>query len=356
MFSAAPTSIARPPARLWLVLLLAAGASQWACPAYLLSAVGPTTGHEELQSRPLEEGAVLTCDGAFCDSFKVQREFDQKRKPGVFLALLGAEAVGSAILIANSARIARDDKAGRVSPDNDSRYGWNKNAAILACTATVFDGIFGLIGWGGDSFDRIFKDERLDKRAQVKWRGTRSRVELPDLKSADGNDVLARFSVQKVFDINGLKSGQAEPFEVKKDMKMVALPFTVGDVKRSEDDRRQLRLLLFRTVRGAAGASKPALLDLMSEETVNLLLVGQNLVDKVCAGELCNLETARAAQADLLITGVIAPVGDKLKLTLQLEQTKDGKILSSAQALGASDAELDTEARRAAAELMEVLK
>jgi hypothetical protein len=339
------------------VLLLVAGASQWACPAYTFSGLGPSTGHEEIESRPAEEGAVLSCNGAFCDSFTVRRDFDQRRRPGVFLAVLGAEAVASAVLISNAARISRDDKAGLVNPANDSRYTWNRNAAIAACTATVIDGIFGLVGWGGDSFDRIFRDEHLDQRGQVQWRRTKARVELADLKSQDGKDILARFSVKKVFDLNGLKPGQAEAFPVRAGMKLVTLQFETGGVTGlSEAERKRLRLLLYGTVRAALGEHKPAALDLMSDDQRNLILSTIGTLEKAGCGDQCNLETAKQVQADLLVTGVIDSVGGKLKLRLQLDETKDGKILAQALAEGSGEADLDREARRAATDLMEALK
>src|SRR5258708_5404834 len=70
-----------------------------------------------------------------------------------------------------------------------------------------------------------------------------------------------------------------------------------------------------------------------------------------CEGE-CEVDTGRRMGADQNVSGEIQKVGTRYKLTLRLHDTHEGRLLASTQASGRTIDELDTEAQRAAQELL----
>lgn len=88
-------------------------------------------------------------------------------------------------------------------------------------------------------------------------------------------------------------------------------------------------------------------IDVITRENLLTLLqsTGRKLED--CEGE-CEVETGRRIGADLIVSGEIQKVGTRIKMTLRLHRTADGKLLGTAIASGHSVDELDEDAQRAA--------
>ncbi|HUJ26011.1 MAG TPA: DUF2380 domain-containing protein [Myxococcales bacterium] len=103
-------------------------------------------------------------------------------------------------------------------------------------------------------------------------------------------------------------------------------------------------------VRGAALKSQPQL-EVITRENLIVLLQSSGRDLSNCEGE-CEVDTGRRIGADLIVSGEIQKVGTKYKLTLRLHDTRQGRLLASSQASGATIDELDGDAQRAAAELM----
>jgi TolB-like protein len=103
-------------------------------------------------------------------------------------------------------------------------------------------------------------------------------------------------------------------------------------------------------VRTAALKAQPQL-QVMTRENLLVLLQasGKDLAN--CEGE-CEVDTGRRIGADQIVSGEIQKVGTKYKLTLRLHDTHEGRLLASTQASGKTIDELDTDAQRAAQELL----
>jgi len=103
-------------------------------------------------------------------------------------------------------------------------------------------------------------------------------------------------------------------------------------------------------VRTAALKAQPQL-QVMTRENLMVLLQasGKDLAN--CEGE-CEVDTGRRFGADQIVSGEIQKVGTRYKLTLRLHDTHEGRLLASTQASGKTIDELDTEAQRAAQELL----
>lgn len=87
------------------------------------------------------------------------------------------------------------------------------------------------------------------------------------------------------------------------------------------------------------------------ENTVSLLSdMGQS---GVCAEGECEVETARAIGADLVVSGEIVPIKGRLFATLKLHESKGGSLLSTADLEAGDELELVRNLRAAATSLLE---
>lgn len=79
----------------------------------------------------------------------------------------------------------------------------------------------------------------------------------------------------------------------------------------------------------------------MTKENMLVLLgvAGKSLSD--CEGE-CEVDTGRRLGADLVVSGDLLRIGKNFKLDLRMHETKEGRLVSGAQASGASVEELDS--------------
>ncbi len=92
-------------------------------------------------------------------------------------------------------------------------------------------------------------------------------------------------------------------------------------------------------IRSAALEALPGL-RVMTRENMFVLVqsAGKSLAD--CEGE-CEVDTGRKLGADLVVSGELLKFGSKFKLDLRLHDTREGRLLSGAQASGKSVDELD---------------
>lgn len=103
-------------------------------------------------------------------------------------------------------------------------------------------------------------------------------------------------------------------------------------------------------VRSAALKQVPGL-RVITRENMLVLLQQAGKKAEECEGG-CEVETGRLLGADLVITGDVLRFGTSFKLNLRLHETRDGQLLSGAQASGRSVDELDHSLQRAVRELL----
>jgi TolB-like protein len=107
-------------------------------------------------------------------------------------------------------------------------------------------------------------------------------------------------------------------------------------------------------VRSTALRQVPGLRVITRENMLVLLhSAGKKLED--CEGG-CEVETGRLLGADVVITGEVLKFGSAFKLNLRLHETREGRLLSGAQASGRTVDELDQSLQAAVAELLVPVK
>jgi hypothetical protein len=79
----------------------------------------------------------------------------------------------------------------------------------------------------------------------------------------------------------------------------------------------------------------------ISRENMLVLLQAQGKQLADCEGE-CEVETGRRIGADLVVSGEILRVGESLKASLRLHETRSGTLLAAATAAGSTAEELDS--------------
>lgn len=72
-----------------------------------------------------------------------------------------------------------------------------------------------------------------------------------------------------------------------------------------------------------------------------------------CSEGSCEVETARAIGADLVVSGEVVPIGGRLFATLKLHESRDGSLLSTAELEAGDELELARKLRATAASLLE---
>ncbi len=91
-------------------------------------------------------------------------------------------------------------------------------------------------------------------------------------------------------------------------------------------------------------------LDVITRENLLVLLQASGKELASCEGE-CEVDTGRRIGADLIASGEIQKVGTRFKISLRLHETKEGRLIASSIASGASVDELDDQLGQAAREL-----
>jgi len=107
-------------------------------------------------------------------------------------------------------------------------------------------------------------------------------------------------------------------------------------------------------VRSAALEDQPGL-RVMTRENMLVLVQASGKALADCEGE-CEVDTGRKLGADLVVSGELLKFGTKYKLDLRLHDTKEGRLLSGAQASGKSVDELDDATGAAVKKLLAVLR
>lgn len=90
----------------------------------------------------------------------------------------------------------------------------------------------------------------------------------------------------------------------------------------------------------------------MTRENTLALLADMGNAD-TCVEGACEIETARAIGADVVVTGEIVPIKGRLFATLKLHETQKGSLLSTADLEVADELDLVRNMRQAAATLLE---
>jgi hypothetical protein len=101
----------------------------------------------------------------------------------------------------------------------------------------------------------------------------------------------------------------------------------------------------------AAEAGRTSETTVMTRESV--LASNEKRRAEPCADVACDLETARAAGADLVVTGEVSAIGDARFLVLRLVDTASGVLVASRHAQAKDDLALVEAARPAAAALFQ---
>ena len=104
-------------------------------------------------------------------------------------------------------------------------------------------------------------------------------------------------------------------------------------------------------VRTASLRSLPGV-QVITRENLLVLLQASGKSLENCEGE-CEVDTGRRIGADAIVSGEIQKLGSRYKLTLRLHDTREGRLLGSAQASGLTIDDLDNDAQRAARDLFE---
>jgi hypothetical protein len=100
----------------------------------------------------------------------------------------------------------------------------------------------------------------------------------------------------------------------------------------------------------AAEAGRTSGTTVMTRETIASKEKGRA---EPCGDAACDLETARAAGADLVVTGEVSAIGDARFLVLRLVDTASGSLVASRHAQGKDDLALVEAAKPAAAALFQ---
>jgi hypothetical protein len=93
----------------------------------------------------------------------------------------------------------------------------------------------------------------------------------------------------------------------------------------------------------------------MSRENMLVLLQAQGKQLADCEGE-CEVETGRRVGADLVVSGELLRVGETLKASLRLHETRSGTLLGAATAAGLTAEELDSRLGPAVQQLVASLR
>jgi hypothetical protein len=114
-----------------------------------------------------------------------------------------------------------------------------------------------------------------------------------------------------------------------------------------------LAVLADQTRAAAAEAGRASGTTVMTRESVNASSKEKGRSDEPCGDAACDLETARAAGADLVVTGEVSAIGDARFLVLRLVDTAAGALIASRHAKATDDLALVEAARPAAAALFQ---
>src|SRR5437868_7606515 len=93
----------------------------------------------------------------------------------------------------------------------------------------------------------------------------------------------------------------------------------------------------------------------ISRENMLVLLQAQGKQLADCEGE-CEVETGRRIGADLVVSGEILRVGESLKASLRLHETRSGMLVAAATAAGSTAEELDSRLASAVRQLVAPLQ
>jgi hypothetical protein len=114
-----------------------------------------------------------------------------------------------------------------------------------------------------------------------------------------------------------------------------------------------LALLADQARAAAADAGRTSGTAVMIREAVVAALKEKGRAAEPCADAACELETARAAGAALVVTGEVTALGEARILVMKLVDTASGSLVASRQAQGKDDLSLVEAARSAATALFQ---
>ena len=317
------------------LLLLQAG-----CAYGLSSAIGHSQGTEQGTTRAEEPEAVLRCGGAPCAELTYTRDWKDQNPAWPLAVILPVELVGGSV--------------GGVS----LFLSRNLVAGIAVMVATVAlestDLLLTLMGSG----PRTYGPPRFTATPTIEYRG---RLLGPDasgavmgslVKRGGGGALPQTFSVVELLRGAKVLAVAPPPLSPSPTPLPPPPPATSGSSPRRASAPQQVVVLGFRADSGAVDAA--ALVRLGTALRERAEAAGTNLTFQTApaACEECTVEAGRAAGGALVISGSVVRFGTKLKLSLQLHQTKDGKLLSAAVASGATEPLVVEDLPRALGELL----
>ena len=120
------------------------------------------------------------------------------------------------------------------------------------------------------------------------------------------------------------------------------------------DERERIdAAFLSNVVRRAALAALPEL-HVMSKDSMFVMLRGAGKDPAECAGE-CDVDSGRIVGAEYVVGGEVLRFGEQFKVDLMLHETRAGRLLSAAQASGATAEQLQDSLERAVLDLLSPL-
>lgn len=325
-----------------LLLVALLGLSQAACPAYLLSRIGPENDRSEsVVIPPLERDAQLRCAEADCAGIEVARTTRRGNSKGVFAGVLVAETLG-----AGGATLA-----GALVASSGDGF-WSSLSSVLAsfplflvggtlATMAIVD--LAMLGIKWDGFGPQKEPPLLVRPATATWNGVTVPLEAADVWPPTADLPPPRFSVERAV---AARLGARAP-------KAVRGRLAVLDFKSFAPELRAENVRYFADLVRAAALQQGGWRVITRENLVALLqAAGQDLA--ACEGE-CEIETGRRIGADLVVSGELQRLGAKYRLSLRLHDTAEGRLLSTAFGSGATVDELDEVTRSAAKDLLQAL-
>ncbi|MBS2020793.1 MAG: hypothetical protein JST92_00160 [Deltaproteobacteria bacterium] len=377
-------------------LLCALALLSQGCPAYMLAGLSRGDNRTTV-SVPESTRAPLLCNGVACSSVQVERNIHTGRSRGVWGVTTALEGAGGlAMFVAGTAGLANSVTISGGSSGGTGGSSGSGGAVLLAMGSLLltFCSIDLLAGLVSDEFGD-HTELAIPAMVTASWDGKPVMLNVSDV-APDGVHPLTSFSLAQAMSrrelvANGASTAPPAPQALLSPAAPFRAPSTPSQPPASQasaasspraapaapsaygadfPSHSKVAILDFKNftqdlnvenvryfadvVRGATLRAVPRF-DIMTRENLLVLLKASGKAAEDCEGE-CEVDTGRRIGADLVVTGDIQHIGTKLKLTLRLHETKDGRLLSTAIVSGKTIDDLDGATEAGVAELIQPLK
>ena len=310
---------------LLLGLLLQAG-----CVGYGLAGLHRDEGGAEIvQVPPLESGVQLSCAGAPCSAVPLQKPWKNGRSRGVFWTVFAGEL---ALGVTGYAFFFKSVNT------TDPNLGAALGSGMLGAASFGLASVDILAYLLANDFGRQEEPLRLAKPVMASWNGRAVPIRISDLVGYGETTPGESFSVAAA----ATRAPAPAPAPARSG-KIAVLEVKSGTRELSAQDARYFTDV----IRGAVLKAAPQL-EVITRENLLVLLKSADLAS--CEGE-CEVETGRRIGADQIVSGELAKIGTRFKLSLRLHETHDGRLLGATVASGSTVDELDQAASQAVTSL-----